>query len=324
MAFRAILLALAATIVAAPAGAQSPAAQQQEEPQARIRVRVPLVTLYVTVRGDHNALIANLTKDNFHVYEDGKEQQISYFSKETKLPLTLGMLVDTSGSQQSLLTAEKLAAERFLKRVLRSQDEAMVITFDLDVNLLADFTSDEGILDRAIERAEINAPSTPAFVRGPLPQKGPLGTCFYDAIYLACHDELAGEAGRKALIILTDAQDYGSKLKLTDAIEAAQRTDTVAHVLLIANAWQYGGDYFGGGVAKKLAEETGGRLIEVRSEKKLEEAFDQISEELRNQYVIGYYPSNAARDGTFRKVKIETAPQHYKTLTRKGYYAPKD
>ncbi len=324
---RVFLLAFAAAMLAsAPLAAQSQSAQespQEQQPAARIRVRVPLVTLYATVRGSHNALISNLTKDNFRVFEDGKEQQVAYFAKESKLPLTLGILVDTSGSQYRLLDAEKIAAERFLKQVLRPKDEAMVITFDLDVNLLADFTADQAILDRAIERAQINAPQMPVFVQGPLPQKGPLGTCFYDAVYLACHDELAGEAGRKALIILTDAQDYGSKLKLSDAIEAAQRTDTVVHVLLIADPYQYGGSYYGAGVAKKLTEETGGRLIEVRSEKKLEEAFNEISQELRNQYVIGYYPANTKLDGTFRKVKLETAPEHYKVLTRQGYYAPK-
>jgi VWFA-related protein len=323
-----LLLMLAAGAAAAPAAAAPPpAAQGQEPPVPRIRVRVPLVTLYATVRGHHNALVANLTEKNFQVYEDGKEQKIAYFSKESKLPLTMGILVDTSGSQQGLLDAEKTSAERFLQRVLRPKDEAMVITFDLDVNLLADFTNDAGILDRAIERAEINAPQGSPYTPGPFPQKGPIGTDFYDAVYLACHDKLSGEAGRKALIILTDAQDYGSKMKLSDAIEEAQRTDTVVHILLINNLRAYGwggmgGGYNGGSVAEKMTQETGGRLIEVHSEKKLQEAFDQISEELRNQYVIGYYPSNTKLDGTFRKVKVETVPEHDKVLTRKGYYAP--
>jgi VWFA-related protein len=328
LSFPAFLLFLAA---AAPApAAPTPPAQGQEQPVPRIRVRVPLVSLYATVRGHHNALVANLNENNFRVYEDGKEQKIAYFAKESKLPLTLGMLVDTSGSQQGLLDAEKMSAERFLKRVLRPKDEAMVVSFDLDVNLLADFTNDDAILDKAIESAEINAPQGSPYHPGPFPQKGPIGTDFYDAVYLACHDKLSGEAGRKALIILTDAQDYGSKVKLADAIEEAQRTDTVVHILLINNLAAYGygwggmgSDYIGASVAKRMTDETGGRMIQVRSEKSLEKAFDEISEELRNQYVIGYYPINTKLDGTFRKVKVETVPESYKVLTRKGYYAPR-
>ncbi len=142
------------------------------------------------------------------------------------------------------------------------------------------------------------------------------GTDFYDAVYLAAHDKLADEAGRKAMIILTDAEDTGSKLKLQDAIEAAQRTDTVVHILLVAAD---GGDQ---GVAKKLTDETGGRMIVVRNEKNLEQAFDQISEELRSQYTIGYVPSNKARDGSYRKIKVDMKNKDYSALTRRGYYAP--
>jgi VWFA-related protein len=137
-------------------------------------------------------------------------------------------------------------------------------------------------------------------------------------VYLAAHDKLADEAGRKALIILTDAEDNGSKLKLQDAIEASQRTDTVVHILLIAAD---GGDQ---GVAKKLTDETGGRMIVVRNEKNLEQAFDQISEELRSQYTIGYVPSNKTRDGSYRKIKVDVKNRDYSTLTRRGYYAPRD
>src|ERR1700674_3607030 len=151
---------------------------------------------------------------------------------------------------------------------------------------------------------------------GPLPQSRNGGTDFYDAVYLASHDKLADEAGRKALVILTDAEDTGSKLKLQDAIEAAQRTDTVVHLLLIAAD---GGDQ---GVARKLTEETGGRMIVVRNEKNLEQAFDQISEELRSQYTIGYVPTNKARDGAYRKIKVDMKNKEYSALTRRGYYAP--
>ncbi len=311
-----------AALVSAPAGR---ARAQQPVPQAQqpLRVETRLVNLFVTARGPHNAFIGNLTQDNFRIFEDGQEQKIAFFAREMTLPITLGMLIDTSGSQQGLLTAEQEAATRFLGRVLRKGDEALVISFDLDVDLLADFTSDQEELARAIHRTRINAPQIPVMVQGPLPSTGPKGTDLYDAVYLACREKLSTEAGRKALILLTDAQDYGSKMKLADAIEAAQRSDAVVYVLLVAEPGQYFGSYQGAGVAKKLAEETGGRVFEVRSGKKLEEAFDEISQELRSQYVLGYYPANASLDGAFRRIKVETAPERLHIFTRKGYYAPK-
>ena len=154
--------------------------------------------------------------------------------------------------------------------------------------------------------------------QGPLPTSGSGGTNFYDAVYLAAHDKLSDEAGRKAIVVLTDAEDTGSKLRLQDAIEAAQRTDTVVHILLVAAD---GGDQ---SVARKLTDETGGRMIIVRSEKNLEQAFDQISEELRSQYTIGYTPTNKAHDGSYRKIKVEMKNKDYSALTRRGYYAPND
>src|ERR1700739_3383035 len=152
--------------------------------------------------------------------------------------------------------------------------------------------------------------------QGPFPTSGSGGTNFYDAVYLAAHDKLSTEAGRKAIVVLTDAEDTGSRLRLEDAIEAAQRTDTVVHILLVA---QDGGDQ---SVARRLTDDTGGRTIIVRSERNLAAGFDQSSEELRNQYTVGYSPTNKKRDGTYRKVKLETKNKEYSALTRRGYYAP--
>ena len=282
----------------------------------QIRVEVNLVNLFVTVRDKHKAIVTGLTKDDFQVYEDGQPQEITYFSAESNLPITVGMLIDTSGSEYYMLSAEKDAGSRFLGRVLRKGDLAMVMTFDTDIDLLADFTDDRGVLNRAINRAQINVPVGGIIAQGPLPSSGSGGTNFYDAVYLAAHDKLSDEAGRKAIIVLTDAEDTGSKLRLIDAVEAAQRTDTVVHILLVA---QDGGDQ---DVAHRLTDETGGRMIIVRSEKNLEQAFDQISEELRNQYTIGYTPANKKRDGSYRKVKVELKNKEFSALTRKGYYAP--
>jgi VWFA-related protein len=288
-------------------------------PPGQIRVEVNLVNLYATVRDRHKAIVTGLTKDDFEIYEDGQRQEISNFSAETNLPITLGLLIDTSGSELYTLSAEKEAATRFLARVMRKNDLAMVISFDTDVDLLADFTDNRDRLDSAINRAQINAPMASSIIaQGPFPQSNSGGTNFYDAVYLAAHDKLVDEAGRKALVVLTDAEDTGSKLKLQDAIEAAQRTDTVVHILLIAGD---GGDQ---GVAKKLTEETGGRMIVVRGEKNLDKAFDEISDELRHQYTLSYIPSNKAHDGTYRKIEVKMKNKDYSVLARRGYYAPRN
>ncbi|HXN23174.1 MAG TPA: VWA domain-containing protein [Candidatus Dormibacteraeota bacterium] len=294
-------------------------ASGQGDPQQPIRVEVSLVNLFATVRDHSKKIVPNLSKEEFRIMEDGVEQKIAAFSHEAALPVTLALLIDTSGSEEALLGAEQEAASRFLGRVLRKGDLAMVMSFDLDVDLLADFTDNRSTLDRAIHRAKINTGG--GGHQGPIAQRGPIGTNLYDAVYLACHEKLVEEAGRKALVILTDAEDNGSKLRLEEAIEAAQRTDSVIHVLLIGDRWHYGTNP---GVANKMANETGGRMIEVSSEKKLEQAFDEISQELRSQYTLGYYPSNRAHDGAFRKVKVETPGKEFKVLTRRGYYAPKN
>jgi VWFA-related protein len=300
-----------------------PAAPKQEPEQApaqgpALKRTVNLVNLFATVRDKNKRIIGDLKQDDFKIYEDNAEQKISFFSKEVTMPITLGLLIDTSGSEQNRLGAEQEAASRFLERVMKKGDEAMVISFDLDVDLLADFTDDRAQIERAINKARIGAVSGGVITPGTIPSNTG-GTHFYDAVFLACNDKLATEAGRKALVIITDAQDEGSRLRVEEAIEAAQRTDTVIHILLVHDP----GYSWRPDVAKKMSDETGGRTIEVSSEKRLNEAFDQISEELRSQYTLGYYPTNTAKNGQFRKVRVETPGKEFKILTRKGYYAPK-
>lgn len=298
--------------------AQEPS-QEPVQPQGpALKRTVNLVNLFATVRDKNKRIVGDLKQEDFKIYEDNQEQKIAFFAKEVTMPITLGILIDTSGSEQNRLGAEQEAASRFIERVMKKGDMAMVISFDLDVDLLADFTDDRGQIERGINKARIGAVSGGVVTPGTIPSNGG-GTLFYDAVYLACGDKLATEAGRKALIIITDAEDQGSKVRMEEAIEAAQRTDTVIHVLYVHD-YRYGRR----DVAAKMAEETGGRMIDVSSEKKLTEAFDVISEELRSQYTLGYYPLNTARDGAFRKVKVETSNKDYKILTRKGYYAPKN
>jgi len=308
--------------------AQSTSNADQDQSVDTLKVNVDVVQLFFNVKDKRGALIPSLAKSDFNIFEDGKPQTIKYFTAESNLPLTLGILIDSSGSQQRVLGMEKEVGSAFLNEILRPKDEAFVISFDVDVNLLQDFTNSSHLLRAALDQAKINAPPSscggvPGLGGGPLPcSSTPKGTVLYDAVYLAAHDELAREVGRKAMILLTDGQDEGSKLRIADAIEAAQKADSICYVLLIADRGFYGfGGYSGSGQMKKLAEETGGRVIEVGNKlDKLKQGFDQIAQELRTQYNIGYTPTNSKRDGTFRKVEIR-APQGYKVQARTGYYA---
>jgi len=307
---------LVACTLAAPAMPQEPPAQGQT-----IKTQVSLVNLFATVRDKNKRIVGDLKQEDFKITEDNQDQKISFFSKEVALPITLALLLDTSGSEQFMLSAIQDAGSSFLRRILRKGDMALVMSFDSDVDLLSDFTDDHGQLDRAVRRSRINIPSGGSIGGnpGPVGSRQITGTALYDAIYLACGEKLNTEAGRKAVVIVTDAQDEGSKVRIEEAVEAAQRTDTVIHVILVADP-RYGANT---SAAKKLAEETGGRVLNASSEKKLMEAFDEISAELRSQYTLGYYPTNSQRDGKFRKIKVETANHDLKVLARKGYYAPK-
>jgi VWFA-related protein len=314
------LLAASVTAVLAVAMAVPALPQDPQSQGPVIRSQVNLVNLFVTVRDKNKRVVTDLKKEDFKLQEDGQDQQIAFFSKEVTLPITLALLLDTSGSEQFMLAAIQDMGGRFMDRVLRKGDEALVMSFDTDVDLLSDFTDDRGQLDRAIRKTRINAPMGGGMINpGPVPTSHITGTAFYDAVYLACNEKLNTEAGRKAIVVVTDAQDEGSKVRIEEAVEAAQRTDTVIHILLVADP-RYGAN---SGAAKKMTEETGGRMIVANNEKHLSEAFDQISEELRSQYTLGYYPTNTTHDGRFRKVKVEMGNHDYKVLARKGYYAPK-
>jgi VWFA-related protein len=313
--------------------AQQGSNDQNDQSMETLKVNVNVVQLFFNVKDKHGALIPGQTKDDFELFEDGKPQTIKYFTAETNLPLTLGMLIDSSGSQQRVLDMEKEVGSAFLKQILRPKDLAFVISFDVDVDLLQDFTNSPKELSVALNKAQINTGGgscggVPGMGGGPVPCSGsPRGTLLYDAVYLAGHDELAQQVGRKAMIILTDGEDQGSKLRIQDAIEAAQKSDAICYVIMIADRGFYGGfGYSGDSQMKKLATETGGRVIDVGNKpEKLKQAFDQISQELRSQYNIGYTPTNSKLDGTFRKVEIRSK-KGFKIQGRTGYYAlaPRD
>src|SRR5439155_9357871 len=231
--------ALVVWALGAAAGAQEPAqqasqqsaqqpTQQSDQQTPTIKAEVGLVNVFATVRDKKKQIIPTLKKEDFRIFENDQEQKIAFFTAEKTLPITLGLLIDTSGSEQYRLPAEQEAATAFLNRVLRKGDEAMVISFDVDVDLLSDFTEDRAQLDRPIRSARINAAQASMTNPGPLPPesrtRGMRGTAFYDAIWTAGGEGVAAGAGRKALVIITDADDQGSKVRVEEAIEAAERT----------------------------------------------------------------------------------------------------
>ncbi len=192
----------------------APTDQSQDQTVETLKVNVEIVQLFFNVKDKHGALIPNLTKDNFDLFEDGKPQTIKYFKAESDLPLTLGILIDSSGSQMRVLDMEKEVGGSFLESALRPKDEAFVISFDVDITLLQDFTNSVSRLKHALNQAKINTGGVgcsggPVGPQGPIPcsSTGPRGTALYDAVYLASHDEFIHEVGRKAMILLTDGED---------------------------------------------------------------------------------------------------------------------
>jgi VWFA-related protein len=313
----------------------APAPAPDETPVATFKQSVNLVDLFFTVKDKNGNLVPHLNQQNCKVDENKEPQTLKSFVAETDQPLTLGILLDTSGSQQRLLPMEVGAASQFIQQVLRSKDEAFAVNFDVNVDLLQDYTNSPRLLTHALSKAEINTAGgngsgIPGLGGGTVPTVGdPKGTLLYDAIYLAANEKMNQETGRKAIIILTDGEDEGSREKIADAIGAANRNNVIIYIVLCADRemyWSQGEGYFGYGYAKRIADETGGRLINVGNNgNKMQAAFQQIQDELRTQYVASYTPSNAKADGTFRKVSVDChsdTDQNLKVQVRKGYYAP--
>ncbi len=307
--------------------------QQDEENEGSVgtlKVQVDVVNVFFNVKDKKGLLIPHLTKDDFEISEDGTPQTIKYFAADTDQPLSLGILIDTSPSQTRVLPMEQEVGAAFLNQVLRKKDLAFLISFDAEVDLLQDFTNNPRELRVAMNKTRIGGgspqggiSSIPGIGQGPIPA-GHDACCthLYDAVYLAAKDRLSTEVGRKAMIILTDGEDEGSKVRPREAMEAAQKADAMVYVLLIADRGIYGMyQGFGAGEMKKLAEETGGRVIDVGNKyDKLKQAFDQISAELRSQYNIGYTPANTKHDGSYRKIDVKSK-QGYRIQARRGYYA---
>ena len=290
---------------------QKPPASGQLPPRVSdqtYRVNVDLVNLLCSVKDKNtNAFVTNLAKEDFSAYEDDQKQEIKNFVRETNLPLTIALLVDTSGSVSPKLQFEQDAAISFFQNVLRDQDRAMVLSFDSGVDLVQDFTNDPNQLAKQIRRLRAAG-----------------GTALYDAIYLASDEKLIRETGRKAIVILSDGDDTASRLAFEPALEMALRAETIIFSISVNRGGFFGtsNEKLGDKVLKRLADETGGQALFPFKIEELEDSFRQISQELRSQYSIGYLSSNTRRDGAYRKVEIRVAEKGLKLNYRKGYYAP--
>jgi VWFA-related protein len=313
------------TLLSAASLASAQEKQQLPAPGETLKVTTAVVNVYAVVKQKNGRLVPDLNKDDFLVEEDKQPQVIRYFARETDTPLTMGILVDTSPSQGRVLEVEKEEAKAFLRQILRPKDLAFVLHFDVQAELMQDFTADLRLLDKAIDENVINGGGvgpTP----GPFPTSDTGGaTHLYDAVYLSSRELLKNEVGRKVLILLTDGEDQGSKMKLEQALEAAQKTDIIIYSVAIIDRSFYFGHtmgFSGDSVLRKLSEDTGGRVIEVNRAKDTGAAFQQIANELRTQYLLGYTPTNTKLDGAYRRIQVKVRQGDYRVQARRGYYAP--
>ena len=294
-----------------------------------IKVDVDLVNILTSVRDKRGALIPNLQKEDFTILEDGKPQTIKYFTKETDLPLTIGLLVDVSGSQRNLIDIERSAASQFFRDVLRKKDLAFLISFGEENELLQDYTGSARLLTEGLNQLRVSS-GVGGVHPGPVPTMGdPRGTVLYDAIFLAADEKLKGEVGRKVIVVITDGVDQGSRMTRNQAIEAAQKADAVIYSIDYSDPRAYGGfgtiSLGGGGEGelRKMSDETGGRVYKVDRRHPLDEVFKELQDEMRSQYSMAYTPTNEVKDGGYRHLEVRMANKDLKAQARKGYYAIK-
>ena len=278
---------------------------------------VKVVNVLATVRAKNGELIRSLTKDDFSLAEDGRPQTIRYFSPESDLPLTLGLMVDTSASQRRVLDAERGACFHFLDRVLRgNQDRVFIMQFDSAVELRQELTSSRQKLDDALALVDSET------VRQLQIQHGG-GTLLYDAVVKASTEIMKPLRGRKALIVLSDGVDFGSEETLPAAVEAAQHTETLSYSILFSDAGAYGilGGKDGRGVLMRLSKDTGGGFFEVSKKLSLDQIFDRIQEELRSQYNLGYVSDVPVRVSEFRSIELAAKQKGLVVQARTKYWA---
>jgi VWFA-related protein len=272
------------------------------------RSDVKVVSILANVLDRDGRLVHDLTQDEFRVLENGRAQTIKYFSRDTNLPLTLGLMVDTSMSQEHVMQAERVASFRFLDRVLRPKDQAFITQFDMSVQTPQTLTDDRESLRKAL--VFVDTP-TRATLRA---QAGSGGTLLFDAVIQASRNILLKQQGRKAMIILSDGGENGSEGSLQDSIDAAHKADTLIFSIL------FGGTE-GRGNLQRMSKETGGGYFEVSKRFTIDQVFDTIQDELRGQYNIGYVSDVPVRISEFRKLQVATTRKGLTVQARDRYWA---
>src|SRR5580698_1534048 len=287
----------------------------QEQPTFTTEVKV--VNVLATVRDKKGAFVSDLGKDDFSVLENGRTQVIRYFSRETDLPLTLGLMIDTSMSQKRVMEAERIASYAFLEQVLREKkDQVFIMQFDLSPIMRQELTSSFLKLSEALQRVD-----TPNM--SDLRSQTGGGTMLYDAMLKASKEIMAGQTGRKALIVLSDGVDTGSEASVMDAIATAQKADTLIYSILFSDEGFYGGfgEGNGRGILMRMSRETGGGFFEVSKKQSLDAIFTQLQEELRSQYNVGYVSDQPVSISEFRKIQLTTHQKGLTVQARSRYWA---
>ena len=286
-------------------------AQQESEPEATLKVDVKLVNVFVTVTDPNGAPIGGLTKDNFVVDEDGRAQKISVFDKESALPLSIALAVDTSLSTRRDLPLEQASAKRFVQTILRPIDGISVFAFSESVNeITRGYTSALKPIDEAIDHLRVGA-----------------ATALYDAIYLASRS-LNRRKGRKVIVLITDGGDTISKVDYKEAVRSAEEAEAIVYSIIIVPIEASAGRETGGEHALiQLSEDTGGKYYYATSTGQLDDAFRKISDELRTQYLLAYYPSQRTSFSEFRRIDVTVTgvsdASTYHVRHRAGYYTVK-
>ncbi len=312
----ALLLVAAPTVFLAqqvPHPPAQPHSSQSEEPATTFKVNVRLVNVFTIVTDESGAPVGNLTKGDFHVFEDGKEQEIAVFARESELPLSIVLAVDASLSTRKDLPLELESARRFADVILRPVDAVSIYQFSQYVTEVIPFTGDLRVIDRGIARIQSQS-----------------STALYDAIYLGSRALISRE-GRKVLVVITDGGDTSSKVSYSEAVRAAQTAETIVYSIIMVPIEASAGRDIGGEHALiQISHDTGGKYYYASDRNGLDKAFKQISEELRTQYLVAYYPAQRT-GGEFRKIKVVVEPQAAENIPagklrvrhRTGYYSSK-
>jgi Ca-activated chloride channel family protein len=281
-----------------------------QDSNTTFKVDVNLVNVFVTVTDERGAPVAGLKRENFELREDGKEQKIAVFNRESALPLSVVLAIDTSLSTRKDLPLEVVSARRFVHAILRPVDALSLYQFNEVVSELTRFTSDLRTIDHAIDRIRLGS-----------------ATALYDALFLGAQ-ALEPRQGRKVMVVITDGGDTMSQVDYREAVRAAQQAEAILYSIIVVPIESSAGRDTGGEHALiQLSADTGGKYFYASSVSQLDEAFRQISDELRTQYLLAYYPSARLSDSDFRRIQVAVAGMPagagYKVRHRTGYYTSK-